>query len=201
MKAICRVNARKNENRTQNQEGARIMDNHSALYADLERILVTQEEIQKAVRELGQQITRDYAGKAPVMICILKGAVVFFSDLAREIDLPVSLTTIGDDAFEKCSSLKSIKLPVGVTSIGSDAFLECTMLTSVDLSTALKKIGGSAFAKCVSLKEVILHTPAPPSISKSTFKGCMPVYIIPRGSLPIYIAHKDWKSITGYQEK
>ena len=113
----------------------------------------------------------------------------------------MALTQIGDDAFEKCSSLQSIKLPVAVTSIGSDAFMECTMLTKVELSTALKKIGGSAFAKCPSLKEVILNSPAPPSISKSTFKGCMPAYIIPRGSLSVYIANKDWKHITGYREK
>ena len=75
------------------------------------------------------------------------------------------------------------------------------MLSQVELSTALKKIGGSAFAKCPSLKEVIINSPAPPSISKSTFKGSMPAYIIPRGSLPVYIAHKDWKNITGYKEK
>ena len=90
---------------------------------------------------------------------------------------------------------------MAVTSIGSDAFMECTMLSKVELPTALKKIGGSAFAKCPSLKEVILNSPAPPSISKSTFKGSMPAYIIPRGSLAAYIAHKDWKSITGYREK
>ena len=66
------------------------MDKTAALYGDLEKVLLTREEIQKAVRELGRKITEDYAGKAPVMICILKGAVVFFADLAREIDLPVS---------------------------------------------------------------------------------------------------------------
>jgi len=59
------------------------------LHGDLERVLITREEIQAAVRELGARITRDYAGKEPVMIGILKGAVVFFSDLVREIDLPV----------------------------------------------------------------------------------------------------------------
>ena len=66
------------------------MNTNAALYGDLERILLTRDQIAQAVREMGQRITRDYAGRAPVMICILKGAVVFFSDLIREIDLPVT---------------------------------------------------------------------------------------------------------------
>ena len=75
------------------------MDSHAALYNDLEKILVPRDEIQRAVRELGQKITRDYAGKAPVMICILKGAVVFFSDLIREIDLPLSIEFISISSY------------------------------------------------------------------------------------------------------
>jgi len=67
-----------------------MMNTNAALYDDLEKILVTREEIAKAVRELGQKLTRDYAGKEPVMICILKGASVFFTDLIREIDLPLT---------------------------------------------------------------------------------------------------------------
>jgi hypothetical protein len=75
------------------------------------------------------------------------------------------------------------------------------MLSTVELSSALKKIGGSAFSKCSSLKEVIINSPAPPSISNSTFKGTAPTFIIPRGSLSVYIANKDWKNISGYKEK
>lgn len=52
-------------------------------------ILYTEEEIQSRVREIGTAIARDYAGHSPVLICILKGAVVFLADLFREIDLPV----------------------------------------------------------------------------------------------------------------
>ena len=66
------------------------MEQNATLYGDLERILVTKEEISRKVRELGEQITRDYAGKEPVMVCILKGASVFFADLIREIDLPLT---------------------------------------------------------------------------------------------------------------
>ncbi len=75
------------------------MDHQAALYQDLEKILLTREQIQEAVRELGKKITRDYAGKSPVLICILKGAVVFFSDLIREIDLPLSIEFISISSY------------------------------------------------------------------------------------------------------
>lgn len=67
------------------------MNQNAKLYQDLSRVLVTKDEIQQSVAKLGQQITRDYAGKAPLCIGILKGAIVFFSDLIREIDLPLSI--------------------------------------------------------------------------------------------------------------
>ena len=65
------------------------MHSDAQMYADLESILITREEISQAIKKLGEAITRDYAGKEPVMIGILKGAVLFFSDLIREIDLPL----------------------------------------------------------------------------------------------------------------
>ena len=65
------------------------MERNANIYKDLTKVLVTKEEIAAAVKKLGQQITADYAGKEPVVIGILKGAVVFYSDLIREIDLPL----------------------------------------------------------------------------------------------------------------
>lgn len=67
------------------------MENTRAMYNDLESILVSKEELQAAVKKLGERITRDYEGKKPVMVCILKGASVFFCDLIREIDLPLEI--------------------------------------------------------------------------------------------------------------
>jgi len=53
--------------------------------------LITQQEIEKRVRELGIKITADYEGRDPVMICILKGAFAFFADLVRNIRLPIKV--------------------------------------------------------------------------------------------------------------
>ena len=58
------------------------------LHGDLERILISAEDIKKRVAELGQAITEEYkdAEEPIVLVCILKGSVVFFSDLMRQID-------------------------------------------------------------------------------------------------------------------
>ena len=57
---------------------------------DLDHVLITREEIDEAVARLGERITHDYAGTSPVFVCILKGAAVFFSDLLRKVDLPLT---------------------------------------------------------------------------------------------------------------
>lgn len=58
------------------------------LHEDLERILISKEEISRRVAEMGQQISQDYkdASEPLVLVCILKGSVVFYSDLMRQID-------------------------------------------------------------------------------------------------------------------
>lgn len=55
------------------------------------RVLVGPDELAARVRELGAQITKDYAGHSPLLVGVLKGAFVFMSDLAREIRLPVEI--------------------------------------------------------------------------------------------------------------
>ena len=84
------------------------MNQNSELYKDLDRILLTREEIAGKVRELGQQITRDYAGKSPVLVCILKGASVFFTDLIREIDLPLTLDFMAISSYGSATKTSGV---------------------------------------------------------------------------------------------
>lgn len=58
------------------------------MHPDVENILVTEEEIKETVKRLGEQISRDYAGKEILAIIILKGSVVFAADLIRALDVP-----------------------------------------------------------------------------------------------------------------
>ncbi|MBR4762119.1 MAG: hypoxanthine phosphoribosyltransferase [Clostridia bacterium] len=58
---------------------------------DKYKILLTEEQIQRRVKELGKTITEDYRDKKPVIICMLKGAVYFFADLTKNIELPLMI--------------------------------------------------------------------------------------------------------------
>jgi hypoxanthine phosphoribosyltransferase len=66
-------------------------------------LLLTSDRIRARVAELGAEITRDYAGREPMLIGVLKGSLVFMADIARAIDLPLnvdfmSISTYGDGA-------------------------------------------------------------------------------------------------------
>ena len=57
----------------------------------IDRELISADEISRRVKELGAEITKDYEGKRVIMVCILRGASVFFADLVREIDVDLSM--------------------------------------------------------------------------------------------------------------
>ena len=58
---------------------------------DIAKILISEEQLKKRIREMGAEIARDYAGKTPTMVCILKGAVMFYTDLLRNIPIPLTM--------------------------------------------------------------------------------------------------------------
>lgn len=58
---------------------------------DVEKILFTEDELKQRVAELGAEITRDYAGKAPVLASVLRGSYIFMADLSRQIKLPLTI--------------------------------------------------------------------------------------------------------------
>ena len=58
---------------------------------DIQQILLTEEQIQNRIKELGQILTADYADKNPVIVGVLKGVVVFYADMIRQIKVPCQL--------------------------------------------------------------------------------------------------------------
>ena len=58
---------------------------------DVLKTLIGEEELKERVRELGEQITRDYQGKNLLLVSVLKGSIAFMADLMRAIDLPLSV--------------------------------------------------------------------------------------------------------------
>lgn len=66
---------------------------------DIERVLFSEEEIRNRVHEMGAQLTRDYAGKDPIVICVLKGASFFYTDLCREIRTDIHMDFIAVSSY------------------------------------------------------------------------------------------------------
>ena len=87
---------------------------------NLGRVIVDEETLRKRVSELGAAITKDYSGKRPLLIGVLKGAFVFMSDLAREIQLPLEFD------FMAVSSYGSATKTSGVVRIVKDLDLDLT---------------------------------------------------------------------------
>ncbi len=91
---------------------------------------------------------------------------------ATDIDIPRSVTAIGDFAFENCRFLEEVSIPAGVTSIGDGAFRNCVSLEYVDLPAGVKSIGECAFAGCSSLEVVDLPS-GMTTISDGLFADCV----------------------------
>ena len=83
-------------------------------------VLLSRDEIHNRIQELGQQITEDYQGRSPLLICVLKGAFIYMADLARAIDLPVEFD------FMAVSSYGNATKTSGVVRIVKDLDIELT---------------------------------------------------------------------------
>ena len=71
---------------------------------DIQSILLTEEEIRRRVHEMGAEITRDYAGKEPLFVGVLKGCFVFMADLLRQVELPCSMDFMAVSSYGNATS-------------------------------------------------------------------------------------------------
>ena len=95
------------------------------MFNDIERVLVSEEELSAIVKKLGEQITEDYNGKNLVLVSVLKGSVVFMADLMREIKIPCTID------FMSVSSYGAGTKTTGVVKIIKD--LDTDVVEGADL--------------------------------------------------------------------
>ena len=76
----------------------------------VERILITEEEIREKVRQVGWQISRDYEGKDPIFVGVLKGCFIFMADLMRYVDIDCSMDFMAVSSYSGTNSTGAVKI-------------------------------------------------------------------------------------------
>lgn len=77
---------------------------------DIERILISEEEIQKRVAEMGRKISEDFRGKDPIFVGVLKGCFIFMADLMRYVDISCSMDFMSVSSYSGTSSTGAVKI-------------------------------------------------------------------------------------------
>lgn len=92
----------------------------SQLHNDIEQILFTEEQIQEKIKELGAILTEQYAGRNPLVICVLKGAFIFMADLIKHLDIPLEVDFMAVSSYGQSTKssgvvkiIKDLDVPVG----------------------------------------------------------------------------------------
>lgn len=89
------------------------------MHDDIQEILFTEADIAEIVRNLGEQLSRDYRDLNPLVICVLKGAAPFMSDLTRRMDIPLEMDFMAVSSYGASSEssgvvriMKDLEVPV-----------------------------------------------------------------------------------------
>ena len=82
---------------------------------DIEQILLSEEQIQNRIRELGEILTAEYADKNPVIVGVLKGVVVFYADVIRQIKVPCQLDFMWLSSYSGANSTGKMLVRQDVT--------------------------------------------------------------------------------------
>lgn len=101
------------------------------------------------------------------------GSYFFDNPNLATVNLPNTITSIGDHAFDGFTSLASITIPNSVENIGANAFNGCIGLINITIPASVTKIGGLAFSNCENLKNVDFKEASPAiSIASNSFNSC-----------------------------
>ena len=119
------------------------------------KVLINHEEIDEAITRLARAIRRDYQGKQPLLIGVLKGSFVFMADLIRQLDLPLEIDFVklssygaGKETSGKVKLIQGLKTPVK----GRDVLvIEDIVDTGITISSLLDYLGKKKQILCLNI--------------------------------------------------
>lgn len=125
---------------------------------DIQEILISQEQLQERIKEMAGEINRDYAGRSPLLIGILRGSYIFMADLVRQIDLPITMDFMVVSSYGAgtvTSGLVNIKKDLEENIEGKDVIIVEDILdtgnTLVKLTAELLRRNPASLKLCVML--------------------------------------------------
>ncbi|MBR2639362.1 MAG: hypoxanthine phosphoribosyltransferase [Oscillospiraceae bacterium] len=110
---------------------------------DIERILISEKDIKKAVKKMGKQISKDYEGKNLFLVAVLKGSIIFMGDLMRAISIPLNIDFMSVSSYgggTKSSGVVKIIKDLDHDLSGKDILIVEDILDSGMTLSYLKKI-------------------------------------------------------------
>ena len=128
------------------------------MHNDILRVLISEEELNKRVKEMAAQIEKDYAGEELLAVCILKGSVVFYGELCKYINIPMvfdfmSVSSYGN-SIQSSGNVK-IKKDLSEHVIGRNVLLVEDIIDSGLTLSNLKKLLEDRGAKSVKIATLL----------------------------------------------
>ena len=80
------------------------------MQGDIEKVLISEDEIERHVSEVGRKISEDFAGKDPIFVGVLKGCFIFMADLMRRVDIHCSMDFMAVSSYSGTSSTGAVKI-------------------------------------------------------------------------------------------
>ena len=109
---------------------------------DVERVLISEEELKQICKDLGKQISKDYEGKKLYLVSVLKGAIVFMADLLREItcDCQIDFLSVSSYSGAKTTGVVKFKKDLDINPEGCDILIVEDILDSGITLSYLKNV-------------------------------------------------------------